>query len=347
MIGAAGALSRRFAVTFFTDFAALSKAEKLTDATDLAAMILATSAPAKGQLPWLKLARFGNGRTSKGSLRHDRNLIAISGVEADYDGERIGFDEAVEIAEKAGLATLIYTSPSHTQPAPRWRVLCPTAREHPPAARKHLLGRLNGLYRGVFSHESWTLSQAYYFGAVAHSAGHRVEVVDGEPIDALDELDQIAIGPPATSRRTAEGPSGGSAGDDAELIRRIVTGEGLHVELTALAARYIGRGLDARSVGDVLRGLMLATPENARDQRWRDRYRSIPALVASAGDKFAPEAARRRAIARLTHDLVRQRCGGDEIKAAILAEAGRLELAPDTAVAIGAGILRDVRGRHV
>jgi hypothetical protein len=226
-------------------------------------------------------------------------------------------------------------------------VLCPTAREHPPAARKHLLGRLNGLYRGVFSRESWTLSQAYYFGSVAHSAAHRVELVEGQTIDELHELDEIAIGPPENSRRPAEASTGmGSGGDDAELIRRIVTGDGYHVELRALAARYLGRGLDARATGDILRGLMLATPETARDQRWRDRYRSIPALVASAAEKFAPEAARRRAVARLTHDLVRNHRSGEEIKSAVLAEAARLDIDPSRAVALAGSILAQCGGQH-
>ena len=123
--------------------------------------------------------------------------------EGDYDGEALGVDYAVEIAEKAGLFALVYTSPSHAPLAPRWRVLCPTSREHPPAARMHLLARLNGLYRGVFSSESWTLSQAYFFGSVNRSPEHRVELVEGEAIDELDELDHIAIGAPEPRRRRA------------------------------------------------------------------------------------------------------------------------------------------------
>jgi len=66
-------------------------------------------APEKARLPWLKLGRFGQMRSDKNSLRHDANLLAITGIEADYDGEKISFDEAVEIAEKAGLAAIIYT----------------------------------------------------------------------------------------------------------------------------------------------------------------------------------------------------------------------------------------------
>ena len=131
----------------------------------------------------------------KNSLRHDDNVLAISGIEGDYDGERVSFDDAVEIAEKADLACIIYTSPSHTVAKPRWRVLCPTSRELPPSDRAVMMARLNGLYRGIFAVESWTLSQSYYYG---HLVGceHRVEVLDGTCIDRLDELDQIAKGKP-------------------------------------------------------------------------------------------------------------------------------------------------------
>jgi hypothetical protein len=328
------------AITFFLDYAAQTKRECAMTLAVLAPVIRDTKAPTKDRLPWLKLARFGNAKTKHGSLRHDRNLIAISGIEADYDSEALGFDYAVEIAEKAGLLAIAYTSPSHTPERPRWRMLCPTSREYPPPDRARLLGRLNGLYRGIFARESWTLSQAYYYGAAGNGAHHRVELVDGLPIDRLDELDEIWQGPPGptTSARTIG--DGSEARDDAELIRRIVTGEGLHPEMCALAARYIGRGIAPSAVGDLLCGLMLAHPEGDRDTRWHDRYRSIPAVVSSATQKFAPECERRRGIARIVHNMARQRRSADQIKAAILIEAERLGFDAQSALTIGDWILR-------
>jgi hypothetical protein len=236
-------------VTLFRDVTARQAKQIDLDLDALASLIRDTSAPTKGALPLLKLARFGAAKTTRGSLRHDSNVIAITGIEADYDGERIDFDEAVETAEKAGLLAILCTSPSHVPRRPRWRVLAPTNQEHPPADRERLLGRLNGLYHGVFARESWTLSQAYYFGRVDTALAHRVEIVDGEPIDRLDELDRIWLGPsigPGGAEQAAG--IGTEARDDADLVRRIVTGEGYHVELTALAARYIGRGMDPRAV---------------------------------------------------------------------------------------------------
>jgi hypothetical protein len=195
----------RFSVTFFRDYAAQEKQEEIFSLPALAELIRNTTAPEKARLPWLKLARFGNARTEKGSLRHDRNVIACSGIEADYDGEELSFAEAVEILEKARIEAIVYTSPSHTVECPRWRVICPFSTEQPPTRREQMLGRLNGLFRGVFACESWTLSQAYYFGAVNGSPAHRVEIIDGMPIDLCHELDGIWRGKPHTQRSRSKG----------------------------------------------------------------------------------------------------------------------------------------------
>lgn len=189
-------MSGTLVVTFFENYAAGTKTEQLVALYDLARRIETTTAAAKDRLPWLKLARFGDRRTDKNSLRWDGNMLAISGVEADYDAERISFDEAVEKLGAAGIHCIVYTSPSHMEDSPRWRVLCIVSQEYPPDRRNAFLARLNGLLGGVFSSESWTLSQSYYFGSVNRNPSHRVALLDGVPIDQMVELDAIAIGKP-------------------------------------------------------------------------------------------------------------------------------------------------------
>jgi hypothetical protein len=168
------------------------------------ALALAVTAPSKNKLPWLKLARFGDKRTDENCLRHDENMLAITGIEADYDGGAMTVDEACELLIKQGLAAVVYTSPSHSVDAPRWRVLCPLSQEVPPARRNHQIGRLNGLFRGIFANESWTLSQSYYFGSVGGNPAHRVEVIEGKPIDDHDDLDAIWLGKPNGSKVAAD-----------------------------------------------------------------------------------------------------------------------------------------------
>ena len=230
--GASGtsALPTAIPVTFFTDYAARLKREEAIAPHELARRIEEMVAPEKARLPWLKLARFGTVRSEKNSLRHDANVLAISGVEADYDGGEIGFDAAVGIAGKAGLAGIIYTSPGHTVDAPRWRVLCPTSRELKPSDRDRMMARLNGLYGGIFADESFTLSQSYYYGHLAGSRDHRVEMLDGACIDLLDDLDLIARGKPNGSAGGGrdlnfDRARFGQATDEAALSAAIISGE--------------------------------------------------------------------------------------------------------------------------
>jgi hypothetical protein len=338
-----------FAVTFFADFSATTKTEAYLTLDELAAQIRSAKAATKTSAPWVKLARFGDKRSDKGCLRSDENLLAISGVEADYDGERFEFYKAVDVARCAGLAAILYTSPTHRPERPRWRVLCPSSTELLPAHRPRLLNRLHGLYArkidgapcDVFAAESWTLSQSYYFGQIARSPHYRVAALDGIPIDLLEDLDEIARGRPGSDYPRTAGQEGGrEERDDAELVRRIVTCEGYHVELTALAARYVGRNVDLGTVRQLLSGLMLAQPASARDARWHDRYASIGAIVASAARKFVTQADRRRSIAALTHRLIRAGYDGTQIKAELIAEAERCGMDQTLVLNIGGNILR-------
>ena len=62
-----------------------------------------------------------------------------------------------------------------------------------PSFRVGLLARLNGILDGVLAPESFTLSQAYYYGSVDNNPNHRVEVLDGDFINLRDDLIAGAI----------------------------------------------------------------------------------------------------------------------------------------------------------
>ena len=208
------------AVTFFADYAAARKNELMLDLDELVLRIRTTSGPAKAGLPWLKMARFGEKKTAKGSLRHDTNMISISGVEADYDGEAMTVDEAHARLRGAGLLALLYTSPSHTEDTPRWRVLCPFSMEYTPDERDRFLARLNGLFGGIFAPESWTLSQSYYFGSINNNPSHRALLLRGTPIDLADELELSAISKPAKPNG-AQAPTGPATPPEAITDKRV------------------------------------------------------------------------------------------------------------------------------
>ncbi len=168
----------------------------------------------------------------------------------------------------------------------------------------------------------------------------------GDHPDALGDIGATLLDllPLFGVSRDRPGEGGQDAREDSELVRRIVTGQGYHNELCALAARYIGRGMAADAAAETLRGLMLSHPEGPRDERWTDRYYSIDELVGSATKKYAGNEEGRRAIARTTHRLLKARRPLSEIKVAVLAEAERHNIAPATARRIATSIIRS--GAH-
>ena len=231
-------------LTLFRDKFASTKDEQDVSLDALACEIQKQTAPSKSELPWVKLAVFGNLPTSQNSLRWDGNVNGITGVEGDYDSEIVSFDEAVEIAEKEGLLSIIYTSPSYTPDKPRWRIRCPTSATLAPEQRAPLLDRLNGLYRGIFAAESWTLSQSYYFGSVNRNPNHRVEIIEGQPLDLLDNLDLIAIGKPATKAAgNGANPAPSGYTDEQALIEQIVSGESDHTAAIRLLGLWARQGV--------------------------------------------------------------------------------------------------------
>jgi hypothetical protein len=86
--------ARRFTITFFDDVTASRLHEEELSLAELADLIRNARGRSKDNLRWLKMARFGDVRTEKASLRHNGNVLAITGVEADYDGEKVSFGEA-------------------------------------------------------------------------------------------------------------------------------------------------------------------------------------------------------------------------------------------------------------
>jgi hypothetical protein len=155
-------------VTFFQDFAAKSLTTDNLTLSDLRERVKSAAKRKKDNLPWLKLAVFGNKRTGRGSLRHDANVLQITGIELDYDGEKITFDDMVRAVRAMNISALVYTSPSHRPAAPRWRILAPTSQPLSPERHAKLVARLNGCLKAkldaekIAASESFVLSQAYF-----------------------------------------------------------------------------------------------------------------------------------------------------------------------------------------
>jgi hypothetical protein len=90
----------------------------------------------QGRSAAAKLAEFGTKRSENNCLRFNANLKAIGGIEADYDGEKISFDAAVQTLKQSRLQGLVYTSPSHTDAKPRAFCVRPRASSSQSSARR-------------------------------------------------------------------------------------------------------------------------------------------------------------------------------------------------------------------
>jgi hypothetical protein len=204
------------AVTFFSDVFASTKREELLDIAALVQRIAETTHDAKDKLPLFKFARFGDRRTKDGSLRSNSNLISVSGILADYDGGEMTIEEAHQRLLAADIRALLYTSPSHCEDLPRWRVGCPLSQEYAPDQHAIFLARLNGVLGGIIAPESWTLSQSYYYGSVKRNPSHRVIEIPGRPIDLRPDLDATAIGKSGSGNGSAP-PRPATAADPADI----------------------------------------------------------------------------------------------------------------------------------
>lgn len=169
-------------VTLFRDFSAATAERKRLTLNELAEMAQTRLGAAKHNLPLVKLATFGELRSPKQSLRHRANMVEISGIEADYDAGLMPIEAAADRLRAAGVAALLYTSPSHMPGAPRWRVLCPLSRPAPVASRRDLLGRINAILGGVLATESFTDAQSFYIGGT-DTASVEILRVPGDPLD--------------------------------------------------------------------------------------------------------------------------------------------------------------------
>src|SRR4051794_10771835 len=120
------AVTLSLSFTTFADHAAAEKREATWTWQQLVEYLTTPKTyPSKGVCPWIKLARFGEIRSAHNSLRHNANVVAITGIEGDYDAGQVTLADAATMLADAGVVAVFYTSPSHTPERPRWRVLCP------------------------------------------------------------------------------------------------------------------------------------------------------------------------------------------------------------------------------
>lgn len=158
----------------------------------------------KKDCPLLKLATFGDNRSPNGALRHMTNIQQITGIEADYDAGLVSIEQAAAMLEKATIAALLYTSPSHTPERPRWRVLAPLSEAHPLCERKRFAGMLNTALGGILAPESFVDAQTFFYGKVT-GADYKAVRVKGYQLDTDAHSSIDATYPKGSKPKTPQG----------------------------------------------------------------------------------------------------------------------------------------------
>jgi hypothetical protein len=221
--------THKVSFTFFQNEYASSLTTGSMTLPGLRDLILATKDKTKSALPWLKGARFGNKREGKADgtvgicLRWDGNVIGFDAIELDYDKMVMSFDQAVATLRSMNVRALAYTTPTHTEAAPRWRILLPVSRGDSPLDRRaKLCAQINGRFGRIFADESFVLSQSYYYGLALDNPApdHRCEVIDGRFVDLCNELFKYQDGgfpKPGDGKKKGNGKTkGGAFYDDDE-----------------------------------------------------------------------------------------------------------------------------------
>lgn len=317
-------------VTGFKDVYAKTKSSGALTLPELRDRILSANAPTKDKLPWLKLATFGTKRTDAGCLRHDANVTAFDGIELDYDGKliggkTIGYDEAIETVKRMGTRCLIYTSPSHTPAAPRWRLLIPVSKtELRKEMRAKYVARVNGFFGNIFAAESFKLSQSYYYGRALDNpdADHRCDILEGKFINLQNELyryekDGTPEDQQTKDQQTKDEPDWENVGPHSGRGFENILAElgdsppgppelkGFHNVLRDAVASYVAShndDFDRELLKTILRDAINAAPKNSSKQRAKtiERYTSDKYLdndlIKTAIKKYGQQAQAQKAF---------------------------------------------------
>jgi hypothetical protein len=277
------ALDAPLAVSLFKNKSDLGCHEIRTSLRDLAAMVHEPERTEKSALPLLKLATFGTNRAGGKALRNTENLREVWGIEGDHDAGTVSVAEAHQRLDTAGVAALLYETPSSTVEAPRWRVLAPLSAPVSAGERKALVEVLDTALGGCLAPESYTPGQAYYYGRVCGAQGLQSALIDGQHLDLVTGLSAL----PRTHHSHAT---------EAELLGSIAAGESYHQALTSLVGIWTKRGLDLAECERLAGAAMEAVPESDRGKRWRDRVQDIRRICrdiarreGKAADRLADE----------------------------------------------------------
>jgi hypothetical protein len=233
----------------------------------------------KSACPLLSLCEYGDNASDKGYLRHAGNVVRCYGIEVDYDGEEVSPEEAQTRLQAAGLISVIYTSASYTDGAPRWRAILPLKDAAAPTQRALFVARANRALGGIASRESFTLSQSFYFGQV-RGAKYKWYETHGRCVDEAADLEPMFHQAEGTDPKT-----GRDTRSNQQLLEAFARGEGRYEAMLKLSSRWAARGMAYDDVVSALNELLDSSGSSLNADGIDLRSRIEP-MAASAVRKF-------------------------------------------------------------
>lgn len=305
-------LERTFSLTIFPNSYAKTKTYTQGGFEDLVLSLEAIpTVQRKEDCCYIKLAAFGDTKTNKKCLRHDANVVAVSGIEVDYDAGVMPPDAAAAIFEAANIEALIYTSASHTIEKPRWRGLFPLSKditgstEEMREERKQMVRRIDFLLGEVLAPESYVLSQSFYFGVVgSQEEAGLFDIIEckGRYIDLCDEL--------PCGVNNAKAATGAATPQIANMLDKLSGAESVdsaytefdfdkvfdgfskdtyHQGIVSLTSHYAGLKMP---LSDIIANVEVSMQTHGvvGSSKYCERFEQIPDRAASAITKFSKSA---------------------------------------------------------
>lgn len=174
------------ATIHFTKFRSLDKPQGKSSRHSWDDLVELFKAPGvhrtKTDMPLFSFTKF------KEDYRTKANAGMVHAVIVEHDGEYLEPEKAADIMRDSGIASIVYTTPSHSWDAPRFRLVVRLSKPTERNEHNRMVRVLNHLLDGALARESLDVEREWFYGRVEGSE-YTCIAVDGAPLDEVLVLD--------------------------------------------------------------------------------------------------------------------------------------------------------------
>lgn len=215
---------------------------------------------------------FRQTRFRPGADRCDADVVECWGAEGDHDAGTMTPAEAARLMREVGVRCTIYTTASHTEAKPRWRIVVPFGQAVTPPERSKWLDYVNAVLRGALARESWNKSTFFYYGRVEgvqflHYDVPGARIPDSCIETVLDPLPFAGSAPADTVERDRTLPALPGGVDVPALLPAPPVVEGLDAVATRILSGDTGDQDRSAALASATAGLLRALAAHAEPER--------------------------------------------------------------------------------